>query len=88
MQQTQKLCECLPYFYYNTENIETCEISKIECIMANRAILKKIKAPEKNHTYDICNCPSQCESTNYQIRMSSTDIVPEMSNTVNIDPFQ
>ncbi|CAG9810650.1 unnamed protein product, partial [Chironomus riparius] len=87
MEQTMKLCECLPYFYYNTENIELCDISKLDCIVSNREVLKKIKAPEKNHTKESCTCPSQCESTSYSIRMSSTDIIPEMSRTVNVDPF-
>ena len=88
MHQTMKLCDCLPYFYYNTENIEVCDISKLDWIVSNREILKKVKAPEKNHTEESCNCPTQCESTSFSIRMSSTDIIPEMSRTVTVDPFQ
>ena len=86
MLKTYELCQCLPYFYYNTENVETCEVAKLSCIVNNREILKNIKAPT-NESQENCHCPAQCDSTTYQIRMSSTDIIPQMANEINIDPF-
>lgn len=40
-----KTCDCLPYFFYNTENVETCSFTKIECMIANRGktFFKKLK---------------------------------------------
>lgn len=35
MDQYIKTCECLPYFFYNTDNIETCNFKSIECIVEN-----------------------------------------------------
>ncbi|KAG5667100.1 hypothetical protein PVAND_015099 [Polypedilum vanderplanki] len=86
MRKIVDLCDCLPYFYYNTENIETCDVTKLPCVIKNREHLVKVRRPE-NNTDDDCVCPVQCDTTDYRIRMSSTDIIPEMSNTINFDPF-
>jgi hypothetical protein len=87
MKKIVELCDCLPYFYYNTENTETCDVLKLPCIIKNREHLVKVKRPA-NLTTDDCSCPNQCDTTDYHIRMSSADIYPELSNTVNVDPFQ
>lgn len=34
-----------------------------------------------------CECPSQCEGQTYEIRISSTDLIPKISEIVT-DPFQ
>jgi Amiloride-sensitive sodium channel len=36
MQLHIKTCECLPYFFYNTENVEVCDFTKIACMVNNR----------------------------------------------------
>lgn len=87
MQKTYDLCQCLPYFYYNTENLELCNVLNLPCLFNNREILNNIKAPT-NETHIECKCPAQCDTTTYQIRMSSTDIDVKLANTVNVDPFK
>jgi amiloride-sensitive sodium channel len=86
MEKIIQLCDCLPYFYYNTENTELCDVKKLQCIIENRKFLKKLKRPE-NVTEKDCVCPTQCDSTTFQIRMSSTDINLDLMKH-NIDPFQ
>lgn len=36
MQLHIKKCDCLPYFFYNTENVETCSFKQIECVLEHR----------------------------------------------------
>lgn len=36
MNQHIKTCDCLPYFFYNTENVETCSFRSIQCMVENR----------------------------------------------------
>lgn len=87
MKKIAELCDCLPYFYYNTENVETCSVKQLPCIIKNREYLVTVKRPA-NISADVCKCPVQCDTTTYEIRMSSTDINPVFSRTFNIDPFQ
>jgi acid-sensing ion channel, other len=37
-----KTCDCLPYFFYNTENAEICSFTQIECMVNNRGKLKML----------------------------------------------
>lgn len=47
MLQHIKTCECLPYFFYNTDNIETCSFKSIQCMVENRSELKLLKINQK-----------------------------------------
>jgi acid-sensing ion channel, other len=31
-----KTCDCMPYYFYNTENVETCSFTSIACMVKNR----------------------------------------------------
>lgn len=98
MQLYIKTCDCLPYFFYNMESVETCDFKSIECIVLNRGELKYLELfleinvnfldilhnANKNTSLD-CSCPSQCISQNYDLRISSTPILLNM--TTAIDPF-
>lgn len=39
MQLHIKTCDCLPYFFYNTENVETCNFMHIQCMLEHRGEL-------------------------------------------------
>ncbi|CAO1344894.1 unnamed protein product [Diamesa hyperborea] len=78
MLQTIKYCECLPYFYYNTQNIEVCNFLKIPCLTEHYDILN-------NSANMTCNCPTQCNGEVYEVRVSSSAIRTDM--TTLYDPF-
>lgn len=82
MQMNIKTCSCLPYFYYNTENIETCNFLKIPCIMSLREAIKISQTDNDTN----CICPPQCNGQTYELRISSTEI--KLNGPPVIDPFQ
>lgn len=41
MELHMKTCECLPYYFYNTDNVETCSFKSIKCMIENRG--KKLR---------------------------------------------
>lgn len=45
-----KMCDCLPYFFYNTENVETCSFKSIECMVKNRGEVALNQVSEINKT--------------------------------------
>lgn len=44
MELHEKVCKCLPYFFYNTESAEPCDFTSIECMIQNRSENRKIFA--------------------------------------------
>lgn len=50
MEMHKKLCRCLPYFFYNTENAETCDFTSIDCMIQNRSKLRKLQIFVVSHS--------------------------------------
>lgn len=97
-----KTCECLPYYFYNTQNIEVCNFNKLECIMENwgndleTQIIDWVSKVKSFNFTDLlrnnnvqngsqCECPAQCNSQTFTLRISNTDLAPGMDSI--IDPF-
>ena len=84
MKKTIEICECMPYNFYSSLNtLEMCNVTKIECIQKNFALLHGLSGD--NDTGITCNCPDDCDDKKYFLRMGSAPILPDLK--LNIDQF-
>ncbi|XP_043258439.1 pickpocket protein 28-like [Colletes gigas] len=70
-QNSYGYCGCLPFFYPDDHpNVRTCYLTDVDCILARRRNLSRIKL---SHIND-CNCLPQCNDQSYEVISESTQI--------------
>ncbi|XP_076636670.1 sodium channel protein Nach isoform X2 [Colletes latitarsis] len=64
-------CGCLPFFYPDDHpNVRTCYLTDVDCILARRRNLSRIKL---SHIND-CNCLPQCNDQSYEVISESIQL--------------
>lgn len=62
MDNSMKLCNCVPYFYPEVENYKYCTLQQLKCVSEHLQAIKAVEA---------CSCELGCSNTVYEVEKLS-----------------